>query len=111
MATVSSGSSGIESFSFSGEKAGRAAASALKKISTLSDMLPGARLAEAIASLSDISAQSALEYERAALAVLKQEIAEAEEAISRANVLADKLNTHLAAEIPIPLPEFFKRKR
>ncbi len=104
-------SPGIESFSFAGEKAGRAGASALRKIKPLAESTSPNRLFEAIASLSDVSASAAIEYERAAIAALKSEIAEAEIRVAHANELADRLHDHLAQAVPIPLPNFFRRKR
>jgi hypothetical protein len=100
----------VDTFSFSGENASRAGASALRKIKPLSETMPMPKLAEAIASLSDMSAQAAIEYEKAAIAILRQEIAAAEASVAAANELADKLEQHMANEVPIPLPNFFRRK-
>jgi hypothetical protein len=99
-----------ETFSFKAEKASAAAASALKKIAPLAETLPAGRLFSAIATMSDTSSAAALEFERAALATLRQELAEAEVNLERASALADQLNSVLSDQIPIPLPNFFRKK-
>ncbi len=101
----------METLASRGENASRAAASALRKIEPLSKVLPAGRLFEAIASLTDSSATAALEYEKAAIAMLKDEMSAAEINIKNANRVADEINAAFGDQIPVPLPNFFKRNR
>ncbi len=104
----------IESFAFEGETAGTSAASALKKIKILTEKLPAGRLFDAISTLSDKSAAAAIEYEKAAIAVLRQEIAEAEANFAKADLLARELDELLSdqiGQIALPLPAYMKKRR
>ena len=103
--------SAIDPGSFKAEKSGAAAAAALNRIKPLADALPASRLFSAISTMSDKSAAAALEYEKAALATLREELAEAEVNLTKASALADQLNSILADQVPIPLPNFFRKKR
>jgi hypothetical protein len=101
----------VETYSFRGENAASAAASALRKIQPLAKSLPAGRLFEAISSLADKSASAALEYEKAAIAMLRNEIAEAEINLKKANRVADEINDAFGDQVAIPLPNFFKKRR
>jgi hypothetical protein len=100
----------IESFSFSGESAGAAGASALRGIRSLVDTAPQGRLFASIASLADTSAMAAQEFEAAGIATLKAETADAEARLNRGMRIANRLKTAFGAEVATPLPDFMRRK-
>jgi hypothetical protein len=101
----------IESFSFAAETAGTAAAAGLRRIRPLSEERPASRIFDAIASMAKTSDAASVEYEKAAIAALRDEIAKAEEFVAKANKLADDLTAALDNQTPVPLPAFFKKKR
>jgi hypothetical protein len=102
--------SAIESFSFSGESAGAAGASALRGIKSLVDTAPQGRLFASIASLADTSAMAAQEFEAAAVATLRAETNEAEARLNRGMRIASRLKSAFGAEVATPLPDFMRRK-
>jgi hypothetical protein len=101
----------IETFSFDGEVVGSSAAAALRKIKSLSELAPQPRLFSAIATLTDIGGQAALEFEAAGLAVLKREQEASESHLHRGMRLAKRLKDTLGAEMPTELPAFIRRRQ
>jgi hypothetical protein len=100
----------FEFFSFGGEDAGVAAATALRKVRPLAEAAPPGRLFAAIATLADNSAAAAHEYEMAGVAELQRETEEAEARLSRATQFVHRLKTAIGAEVATPLPAFIRRK-
>lgn len=100
----------IETFTFGGEDAGVAAATALRKVRPLAEAAPPGRLFAAIATLADNSAAAAHEYEMAGIAELQRETAEAEAHLSRATQFVHRLKSAMGAEVATPLPAFIRRK-
>ena len=102
--------SAIESFSFSGESAGAAGASALRGIKPLVDSAPQGRLFATIATLADTSAHAGREFEAAAAATLRAEMEKAEARLTRGMRIAHRLKSAFGAEVATPLPDFMRRK-
>ncbi len=100
----------FKSFSFDNEQVGIAAATALRKIRSLSETAPQPRLFSAIATLTDIGGQAAVEFEAASLAALKLQQEASESHLHRGMRLAKRLKESLGAETPTELPAFIRRK-
>ncbi len=81
----------IETFTFSGESAGVAGASALRGFRSLVDTAPQGRLFATISTLADTSAKAGEEFEAAAIATLRAETDEAEARLNRGMRLANRL--------------------
>ena len=99
----------IDSFSFSGEAAGVAGASALRKIRPLIEAAPPGRLFASITTLADTSGAAASEYEAAGIATLRAETEQAEAHLNRGARLVHRLQHALGAKVATPLPEFMRR--
>lgn len=95
---------------FNGSSVGKAAAQALRKVKFLSEKAPNGRLFASIATMSDLSQQAAAAFEAASLAELKSDSATADLRFKRGMSLANELELQ-GAGAPVPLPDFFRRKK
>lgn len=102
--------SAIEHFSFSGESAGAAGATALRGMKSLAEAAPQGRLFASISTLADTSAMAAAEFEAAAVATLRAETEAAEARLNRGMRLAHRLKSAFGAEVATPLPDFMRRR-
>ncbi len=102
--------SAIESFDFDGEEVGASAATALRKLLSLSETAPKGRMFSSISTMADLSDQAALEFETAAAAELNNESEAAESSLHRGMRLARRLKDVFGAQTPIELPNFIRRK-
>lgn len=110
MAATKAAKAAIETFAFDGEEVGASAASALRKLKSLSELAPQGRMFSAIASLCDVAGLAAMEFEAASLAALKLQQEASESHLHRGMRLAKRLKESLGAEVPTELPAFIRRK-
>jgi hypothetical protein len=99
-----------DDFNLATANAGTAAAAALQRTKVLIDALSPGKAFDAITAMSEVSATAAIEYQKAAIAVLREEIALAERNIARANALADELHRTLDAREPVQFPGYLKQR-